>query len=105
MKKFIKENIPIVILLIFQIIFLVLKLTGVINWIWYWVLSPSWTLVAIFIAVVLVGLTRCIIEAVKVYHKSKLYRVSKLPKPIVDGFIKGYLENELENYPDRKDLN
>lgn len=27
-----------------QIVFLVLKLLGIINWDWVWVLAPSWTI-------------------------------------------------------------
>jgi len=34
--------------------FLVLKLTGVISWSWWWVLSPLWVPVAVFILVLLV---------------------------------------------------
>jgi membrane protein YdbS with pleckstrin-like domain len=33
------------------IIFIVLKLCGVIQWAWWWVLSPLWGSVAIFIIV------------------------------------------------------
>lgn len=38
------------------IAFIVLKLTGVINWSWLWVLSPIWISFSIAIAVLLVGL-------------------------------------------------
>ena len=37
---------------VLTIVFIVLKLTGVINWSWWWVLSPVWIGV-IIIAVVL----------------------------------------------------
>ena len=42
------------------ITFLVLKLTGVIDWSWLWVLSPIWIPIAfaiIVIALMIVGLT------------------------------------------------
>lgn len=32
-----------------QIAFIVLKLCGVIKWSWWWVLSPSWISVALFV--------------------------------------------------------
>lgn len=38
------------------IAFIVLKLTGYINWSWLWVLSPIWISFSIAIAVLLVGL-------------------------------------------------
>ena len=34
-------------------IFIVLKLVGVINWSWWWVLSPLW--IGIILAVVIIG--------------------------------------------------
>lgn len=50
------------------IIFVVLKLCGVLTWSWWWVLSPLWGSVAIFIIVaVLIWLFGCI--AVKVEEK------------------------------------
>jgi hypothetical protein len=105
MKQFMKENTPIVILLGLQIIFLTLKLTGVIHWIWYLVLTPLLVLASVIVGTALAGLLAGITFAIKDYHKSKLYRINKLPKPIVNGFLKGYLENEFEEFPDRKDLN
>jgi hypothetical protein len=36
------------------IVFLVLKLTGNINWSWLWVLSPIWIPIALFIGFVLI---------------------------------------------------
>jgi hypothetical protein len=35
-------------------IFIVLKLTGVINWSWWWVLSPLWITLGI-VVVILIG--------------------------------------------------
>ena len=37
-----------------QVVFLILKLCGLINWSWWWVLSPLWISVGICI-VVLIG--------------------------------------------------
>lgn len=34
---------------ILQLIFIVLKLTGYIDWSWWWVLSPTWGLVLLII--------------------------------------------------------
>ena len=39
-----------------QLIFIVLKLTNLINWSWWWVLSPTWISVAIIVAVILIVL-------------------------------------------------
>lgn len=38
------------------IIFIVLKIVGVINWSWCWVLCPFWIPLLIFIGIVLIGL-------------------------------------------------
>lgn len=52
------------------IVFIVLKLTHVIDWSWWWVLAPLWGgLALIFIAVGTVALTSLIIAAVLSYFK------------------------------------
>lgn len=40
---------------VLQLIFIVLKLIGVIHWSWFWVLSPLWGYI-IFVIVILVWL-------------------------------------------------
>ena len=49
------------------IVFIVLKLTNVINWSWLWVLSPLWIEFALVIAIILIVLcvTFLIIEPIK----------------------------------------
>lgn len=49
------------------IVFIVLKLTNVINWSWLWVLSPLWIEFALVIAIILIGLgvTYLIIKPIK----------------------------------------
>lgn len=49
------------------IVFIVLKLTNVINWSWLWVLSPVWISFALVIAIILIGLgvTYLIIKPIK----------------------------------------
>lgn len=49
------------------IVFIVLKLTNVINWSWLWVLSPVWIEIALVIAIILigVGVTYLIIKPIK----------------------------------------
>lgn len=37
-------------------VFLILKLTGVIDWSWWWVTSPLWITAAVVIAVILIVL-------------------------------------------------
>ena len=39
------------------IIFLILKLTGNIDWSWWWVTAPLWGGFAIFIIIIIVALT------------------------------------------------
>lgn len=36
------------------LIFIVLKLTGVINWSWLWVLSPLWISIGIIIVILII---------------------------------------------------
>jgi hypothetical protein len=49
--------------MILFIVFLVLKLTGVINWSWWWVTSPLWIpFVAAVVILGIVGLIGAIIE-------------------------------------------
>lgn len=50
------------------IIFVVLKLTGLITWSWWWVFSPIWIVLLIIAAVLLIGL---IIIAIKELLKYK----------------------------------
>lgn len=43
---------------VLTLIFLVMKLTGLINWSWAWVLSPVWISVGLFViafAIILIG--------------------------------------------------
>lgn len=53
---------------ILQILFIAFKLLGIINWTWFWVLSPIWIEVAIVIAVFVVCF---IIGVCKYLHKKK----------------------------------
>jgi len=40
-----------------QIVFIVLKLTGFIDWSWLWVLAPAWISIAlVVIAIIVIGL-------------------------------------------------
>ena len=52
--------------MILFIVFLVLKLTGTINWSWWWVTSPLWIPIAIAAVVLgIVGVIAIIIERFK----------------------------------------
>lgn len=42
---------------VLTIVFIVLKLTKVIDWSWWWVLAPVWIPFVIFVAIALVVLT------------------------------------------------
>jgi membrane protein YdbS with pleckstrin-like domain len=44
---------------VLTIVFVVLKLVGVINWSWWWVLSPTWIGIALWL-IVLVIYVACI---------------------------------------------
>lgn len=51
---------------ILLVIFIVLKLTNLINWSWLWVLSPLWIPIGIVVVItVLISLTLLIMEAFK----------------------------------------
>jgi len=36
---------------VFLVVFVVLKLTGVIDWSWWWVLSPLWIAIGLFVVI------------------------------------------------------
>ena len=58
------------------ILFLTLKLTGVIAWSWWWVTCPLWAGLAIVVAIVAVGLVGAgISELITTYRRNK--RLSK----------------------------
>jgi len=38
------------------IVFLVLKLTGTIDWSWWWVTSPLWVGIALVIVILIIGI-------------------------------------------------
>ncbi len=46
------------------ILFIALKLTGVINWSWIWILSPIWISIALVIGIVVIILIIVIIHAI-----------------------------------------
>ena len=51
---------------ILLVIFIVLKLTNLINWSWLWVLSPLWIPIGLVVVItVLISLTLLIMEAFK----------------------------------------
>lgn len=39
---------------VLQIVFIVLKLIGVISWSWLWVLSPTWICIAVVVVLVII---------------------------------------------------
>lgn len=54
------------------IVFLVLKLTGTINWSWLWVLSPIWIPIAIFIGFTLIFILIFIVAIAFGHNPNKL---------------------------------
>lgn len=47
---------------VLTIVFVVLKMVGVINWSWVWVLAPTWISLGITIVVVLIALIIALIN-------------------------------------------
>ena len=47
---------------VLTIIFVVLKLVGVIDWSWVWVLSPTWISLALLLLLVIIGIVCKIIS-------------------------------------------
>lgn len=42
-----------------QVVFITLKLMGIINWSWLWVLSPAWISIAIYVLLFIVVAILC----------------------------------------------
>ena len=54
------------------IIFIILKLCGVIPWAWAWVFSPMWVAAALALAIaIFVFICGCVIEAVETKKQKK----------------------------------
>lgn len=51
--------------LILQVIFLILRLGGLVEWSWWWVLSPLWLAAIPFVVVELVGAALAIVVRFK----------------------------------------
>lgn len=47
------------------IVFIVLKLCGVIQWSWWWVLSPLWIVGGIVLIVIVVALLMAVFKAIR----------------------------------------
>lgn len=47
-----------------QIVFIVLKLTNLINWSWWWVLCPTWIGVAIILLVFIIILLAVLVKLI-----------------------------------------
>jgi hypothetical protein len=52
------------------IIFVVLKLVGSIAWSWWWVLSPLWIPIALWLILIFIGLIMASVKALR-YGKTK----------------------------------
>ncbi|WP_103110249.1 hypothetical protein [Brevibacillus reuszeri] len=51
------------------IVFVTLKLTGIINWSWWWVTLPFWGGLALMLAIGLIIFTACVISDVLTERK------------------------------------
>lgn len=47
------------------VVFVILKLVGVIAWSWWWVLAPLWIPIALWLIVILICLIIASVEALK----------------------------------------
>lgn len=55
--------------------FIILKLVGVIDWSWWWVLAPFWGPIALVVAIILVVLiVWAIVKGVKAINREHRYR-------------------------------
>lgn len=53
------------------LIFLVLKLTGTINWSWWWVLAPLWAPLAIVVFILIIWLITGLLCGLKISIRKK----------------------------------
>ncbi len=79
------------------LIFIVLKLTGTIDWSWVWVTSPLWGGIALVIAVVII--LKCIVVPLlglynRIFHKEEYMYMKKLNKRMNEN-RKGNLQGKL----------
>ena len=58
---------------VLTIVFVVLKLVGVINWSWWWVLSPLWISFALFLVAVILFLVAAAVGNVVQHRKSSKF--------------------------------
>ena len=57
---------------VLTVVFVVLKLVGVINWSWWWVLSPLWISAILLIPIVIIVVVAAILIDVR-WRKGRLY--------------------------------
>lgn len=57
-------SVPMVVFLVF----LVLKLTNLIGWSWWWVTSPLWIVACIIVLTILIAMTRLIVWHIRHKH-------------------------------------
>lgn len=60
-KPYYGASLPVVLF----VVFLVLKLTGVISWSWWWVTSPIWIVAALFVMIAIIAFIILIFQARK----------------------------------------
>lgn len=60
-KPYYSASLPVVLF----VVSLVLKLTGVISWSWWWVTSPIWIVAALFVIIAIIAFIILIFQARK----------------------------------------
>lgn len=60
-KPYYGASLPVVLF----VVFLVLKLMGVISWSWWWVTSPIWIVAALFVMIAIIAFIILIFQARK----------------------------------------
>lgn len=77
------------------LIFITLKLTGVIGWSWWWVLSPLWiptSIILLIFVVMLVGVVVVAIGKASKFPSAKGENLDRIAK--AHGLERGFMEND-----------
>ena len=65
MKESIQTAIGLSVPVVVFIVFLTLKLCGVITWSWWWVTSPLWIMAALVVALILISMVALVLRVRK----------------------------------------
>lgn len=78
-----------------SLIFITLKLTGVIGWSWWWVLSPLWIPTSIILLIFVVMLVGVVVVAIGKASKTPVARGENLDRLAqLHGLERGFMESD-----------